>query len=320
MSSAYSAGSRAIQLTQDGDATHAEELWFTNRVRFMFLNAVRVGDFVYGTTGDFGPAFLTALNIKTGQSAWQHRGFGRASMVYADGKAIIMDEDGDLALARLAPEGVTDAVGSEEGLRHGVVDGADAGRHDALRARSREDRRAQPGSPVMRDRRSRSPSRSSCAGRSRSAQAPDLSGTWKLDEAKSKVVATAGIIGLIPAGAPKTLHITQPANGTVVIESQINEAHVRIYKPGRETSTPAGQGGAVTMTSKWEGRSLVSEGAMKAPNGDTTTVREVVSLSADGKMLTMEVTTTDGSRESVEHAGLHEDHGRRPVRDVADAV
>lgn len=115
VSSAYRAGSRAIQLKPDRDVTYAEELWFTNRVRFMFLNAIRVGDFVYGTTGDFGPAFLTALNIKTGQAAWQHRGFGRASMVYAEnpsagpgqGKAIIMDEDGDLALARLAPEGVT---------------------------------------------------------------------------------------------------------------------------------------------------------------------------------------------------------------------
>ncbi|MBM3806967.1 MAG: hypothetical protein FJW22_02110 [Acidimicrobiia bacterium] len=115
VSSAYRAGSRAIQLKPDRDVTFAEELWFTNRVRFMFLNAIRVGDFVYGTTGDFGPAFLTALNIKTGQPAWQHRGFGRASIVYADNpsagaaqdKAIIMDEDGDLALATFAPEGVT---------------------------------------------------------------------------------------------------------------------------------------------------------------------------------------------------------------------
>lgn len=127
------------------------------------------------------------------------------------------------------------------------------------------------------------------------AQAPDFSGTWRLDEARSTVAATAPIIGLIPAGAPKTLHITQPANGTLVIESQINEAHVRIYKPGRETSTPAGQGGAVTVTSKWEGRSLVSDGAMKAPNGDTTTVKEVVSLSADGKVLTLEITTSAGT-------------------------
>jgi outer membrane protein assembly factor BamB len=107
VSSAYKAGSRAIQLKQEGSATMPEELWFTNRVRYMFLNAVRVGDFVYGTTGDFGPAFLTALNIKTGHAAWQHRGFGRASIVYADNKAIIMDEDGDLALAKLAPEGAT---------------------------------------------------------------------------------------------------------------------------------------------------------------------------------------------------------------------
>ena len=141
VSSAYKAGSRAIQLTQQGDATNPEELWFTNRVRFMFLNAIRLGDFVYGTTGDFGPAFLTALNIKTGQAAWQHRGFGRASLLHADGKTIIMDEDGDLALARL-DAGRRDGSDAGEDLRHDDVDGADAGRDDAVRARSRKDRRA----------------------------------------------------------------------------------------------------------------------------------------------------------------------------------
>jgi hypothetical protein len=87
--------------------TRTEELWFTNRVRFMFLNALRIGDYIYGSTGDFGPAFLTALDVKTGQTLWQHRGFGKASLLYADGKVIILDEDGDLALARLAPTGIT---------------------------------------------------------------------------------------------------------------------------------------------------------------------------------------------------------------------
>ncbi|MEY4636412.1 MAG: hypothetical protein RJA55_2210 [Acidobacteriota bacterium] len=123
------------------------------------------------------------------------------------------------------------------------------------------------------------------------AQPPDFSGTWVLDQAKSQVVATAGFTGLISAGAPATLHITQPANGSVVVESQINEQHARIYKPGGQTSTPAGQGGAVTMTTKWDGRTLVSEGAMKAPNGDTTTVKEVMSISADGQVLTVQITT-----------------------------
>ena len=124
------------------------------------------------------------------------------------------------------------------------------------------------------------------------AQAPDLSGTWVLDAASSKVVATAGFTGLVSAGAPTTLHITHPANGAVVVESQVNEAHVRIYKPGGQTTTPAGQGGAVMMTTKWEGRWLISEGAFKAPNGDTTTVTEQLSVSADGKVLTVHVMTS----------------------------
>lgn len=129
------------------------------------------------------------------------------------------------------------------------------------------------------------------------AQAPDFSGTWKLDDANSKIVATAGIIGLSSAGAPKTLHITQAANGTIAIESQINEAHVRIYRPGKATVTPAGQGGTVTMTSKWDARTLVSEGALNAPNGDTTTIREVWSLGPGGTLL-MDVTTTAADKAS----------------------
>jgi outer membrane protein assembly factor BamB len=107
MSSGYRAGSRAIRLVPNGSSINVEELWFNSRARFMFLNAIRIGDHVYGTSGDMGPAFLTAINLKTGQPAWQNRGFAQASLIHADGKAIIIDEDGDLALARLTPEGAT---------------------------------------------------------------------------------------------------------------------------------------------------------------------------------------------------------------------
>jgi hypothetical protein len=128
-----------------------------------------------------------------------------------------------------------------------------------------------------------------------SAQTPDFSGTWRLDEAKSQIVPAAPIVGLIPAGAPKTLHVTQPANGSLVIESQINEAHVRIYKPGRETSTPAGQGGTVSITAAWQGRTLVGDGALKAPSGEITPVKEALSLSPDGKVMTMQTTVGQSS-------------------------
>ena len=106
-SSAYKAGSRALRLKQAGGATVPEELWFNTRVRFMFLTSLRIGDTIYGTAGDFGPAFLTALDVQTGETRWQHRGFARASLLQAGAKTIILDEDGDLALATMTPKGVT---------------------------------------------------------------------------------------------------------------------------------------------------------------------------------------------------------------------
>ena len=45
-SSAYDSGSRVIRLTRAGGKTTAEELWFNNRLRVHFGNAIRIGDLV----------------------------------------------------------------------------------------------------------------------------------------------------------------------------------------------------------------------------------------------------------------------------------
>jgi outer membrane protein assembly factor BamB len=106
VSSGYNQGTRALRLTRAGDDTRVEEVWFTNRLKLMFANGLRLGDTLYGTHGDFGPAFLTAVDVRTGESLWQARGFGRSSMVQAGDTTIILDEDGHLVLARLSREGV----------------------------------------------------------------------------------------------------------------------------------------------------------------------------------------------------------------------
>jgi hypothetical protein len=135
------------------------------------------------------------------------------------------------------------------------------------------------------------------------AQEPSMAGTWKLDAARSRVTASAGLAGLIGSGAPETLHITQPANGTVVVESQINQSHARLYTPGARTSTPVtvGPAGTVTMTSRWQGRALISEGERESASGPSTSVSEVketLALSPDGRVLTIEVTTKTGGETS----------------------
>ena len=107
VSSAYKTGSRALQLTRNGDLTSVQELWLDPQLQFMFLNPIRVGNYVYGTDGTFGPSFVSAVDIRTGETLWQERGFARGSMLYADGKVILIDEDGDLALTRMTPDGMT---------------------------------------------------------------------------------------------------------------------------------------------------------------------------------------------------------------------
>ena len=106
VSSSYDGGTRALRLSREGSATHVEELWFSRRLRLMFSNGLLLGDHVFGSSGDFGPAILTALDVETGAEVWQSRGFGRSSLVYSDGKVILLDEDGRLVLARFLPEGL----------------------------------------------------------------------------------------------------------------------------------------------------------------------------------------------------------------------
>lgn len=47
---------------------------------------------------------MTAVELKTGRIGWQTRDFAKAQLLYADGKLIILDEDGELGIARATPE------------------------------------------------------------------------------------------------------------------------------------------------------------------------------------------------------------------------
>jgi len=60
---------------------------------------VRLGDAVYGSSGDFGPAFMMGIDANTGKTLWRQRGFAKANCLLAGDKLIILDENGDLAIA-----------------------------------------------------------------------------------------------------------------------------------------------------------------------------------------------------------------------------
>jgi outer membrane protein assembly factor BamB len=106
VSSGYGVGSRVVRLDREADETVPVELWHNNRMRLHFGNAIRVGDRVYGSSGDFGPGFFAAIDVGSGDIAWRQRGFGKASFLLADGLFVILDENGVLALAAPGEDGL----------------------------------------------------------------------------------------------------------------------------------------------------------------------------------------------------------------------
>ncbi len=104
-SAEYGDGSRAFQITKEDGEYKAKELWYTRKMRVQHGSFVRIGDYVYGSSGS-STALLAGINVKTGKVAWRKRGFKKANCLYADGKLIILDEDGMLAIATATPESI----------------------------------------------------------------------------------------------------------------------------------------------------------------------------------------------------------------------
>ncbi|MCZ6651193.1 MAG: PQQ-like beta-propeller repeat protein [Acidobacteria bacterium] len=97
-------GSRLLKVSWADDDWKVQEIWHNKRMQVAHSNAVQVGDLIYASSG-VEINFLSAINIKTGEVSWKQRGFAMANLLHADGKFIVLDEDGTLGLAHMTAEG-----------------------------------------------------------------------------------------------------------------------------------------------------------------------------------------------------------------------
>ncbi|MGH9161319.1 MAG: PQQ-binding-like beta-propeller repeat protein, partial [Vicinamibacteraceae bacterium] len=105
VASAYGGGARVLRLAQRGGKTTVTELWHTPRIQLHLGNAITQGGYAFLSSGSSGgPGFMTAVELETGRIAWRTRGFAAAQLIDADGKLIVLDENGVLALARATPQ------------------------------------------------------------------------------------------------------------------------------------------------------------------------------------------------------------------------
>jgi outer membrane protein assembly factor BamB len=101
VSSGYGKGS-ALFSVKDGKPV---EVWKNKALRTQINSVVLLDGFVYGIDGDAGNiAKLTCVEWKTGTVRWSEPSVGCGSLMAANGKLIVLTEDGQLIVAPASPE------------------------------------------------------------------------------------------------------------------------------------------------------------------------------------------------------------------------
>jgi outer membrane protein assembly factor BamB len=94
-------GDALVRLIVDGQKVQAKEVYLTRSIVNMHGGVVRVGDYLYGTSGNA----LVCADFKTGVPKWRNRSVGKGSVVAADGHLYVRGERGEIALVEVTPDG-----------------------------------------------------------------------------------------------------------------------------------------------------------------------------------------------------------------------
>ena len=93
-------GAGVVKLNDKGGRVEPEQVYFESKLPTAIGGAVKIGDFLYGTTAQA----LLCTEFATGQVKWEDRALGAASVCYADGRLYFHGENGDVVLVEPTPE------------------------------------------------------------------------------------------------------------------------------------------------------------------------------------------------------------------------
>jgi outer membrane protein assembly factor BamB len=94
-------GGGLVKLKAKDGSVGPEQVYFEAKLPTAIGGAVKVGDYLYGTTGEA----LLCIEFATGQVKWSERALGAASLCYADGRLYMHGENGEVGLVEPAPDG-----------------------------------------------------------------------------------------------------------------------------------------------------------------------------------------------------------------------
>ena len=93
-------GGGLAQLKESAGAFTAERVYLERKAPIALGGAVKVGDYLYGTTN----STLVCIEYATGKLKWEERGVGAASVLAAEGRLYLHGENGEVALVEATPD------------------------------------------------------------------------------------------------------------------------------------------------------------------------------------------------------------------------
>jgi outer membrane protein assembly factor BamB len=101
ISSSYGTGAAVLKVSGGADTSSFQEVWKNKVMENHFNSSVLYQGNIYG----FDNAILKCIDASTGAEKWKESGFGKGSLILADGQLIVLGERGQLALVEATPTG-----------------------------------------------------------------------------------------------------------------------------------------------------------------------------------------------------------------------
>ncbi|HSE43455.1 MAG TPA: PQQ-binding-like beta-propeller repeat protein [Acidobacteriota bacterium] len=95
ISTSYDVGAALLQIKGGG----VQEVWKNRVMKNHFNSSVFYENHIYG----FDDATLKCIDALTGAEKWKQRGYGKGSLILADGNLIVLSDSGQLALVEATP-------------------------------------------------------------------------------------------------------------------------------------------------------------------------------------------------------------------------
>jgi outer membrane protein assembly factor BamB len=99
ISSSYGTGAALVKVTAGNGKASVQEVWKNKVMENHFNSSVLYQGNLYG----FDNAVLKCIDANSGAEKWKQSGFGKGSLILADGKLIVLGERGQLALVEATP-------------------------------------------------------------------------------------------------------------------------------------------------------------------------------------------------------------------------